>query len=182
MGDPAVDLSAIAAGLLAYAVSVGTAIALVFGLYRLNTALTARIDEQGLLLAGHRSVALCLGAVILCQALLLRHAIFPIMAVVRDLFLAPVSMKAFLWVTLQCGLFFVVIAGLSLGSVALAAYLFARMTGDLPEHEEILKDNLAVAIFFVFVLFAITALVNEGVEDLSRSLIPYGRTGVIRVP
>ena len=38
------------------------------------------------------------------------------------------------------------------------------------------------AIFFAFVLFGITAIVNEGIEDLSRSLIPYGRTGIIRIP
>jgi hypothetical protein len=32
------------------------------------------------------------------------------------------------------------------------------------------------------VLLAITVLLNEGLEDLSRSLIPYARTGVIRLP
>jgi uncharacterized membrane protein YjfL (UPF0719 family) len=182
MPESTFDLSALAAGLLAYALAVGTAVVLVFVMYRVNTALTRGIDEQKLLLSGHRSVAICLGAVIVCQAVLLRHAVFPIMAVVRDLFLAPVSWRAALWVFAQSTLFFVVIAGLALASVALGAYLFARMTGDLPEHEEILKDNVAVAIFFACVLFAITALVNEGLEDLSRSLIPYGRTGILRIP
>ncbi len=182
MPESSFDLSALLAGLLAYVISVGTAAVLVFGIYRVNTSLTRHLDEQKLLLSGHRSIALCLGAVMLCQALLLRHAVFPIMAVVRDLFLSPVSWRAFAWVAAQCALFFVVIAGLAMASVALAAYLFARMTGDLPEHDEIVKDNQAVAIFFVFVLFAITALVNEGLEDLSRSLIPYGRSGIIHIP
>jgi uncharacterized membrane protein YjfL (UPF0719 family) len=66
--------------------------------------------------------------------------------------------------------------------VALATWLFTRMTPHLPEPEEILKDNVAVAIFFACVLLAIVALLNEGLEDLSRSLIPHGRTGVIRLP
>jgi hypothetical protein len=56
------------------------------------------------------------------------------------------------------------------------------MTGDLPEHEEILRDNVAVAIFYGFVLLAITIILNEGIEDLARSLIPYGRSGVVRLP
>ncbi len=56
------------------------------------------------------------------------------------------------------------------------------MTGELPEQEEILRDNLAVAIFYAFVLIAITVILNEGIEDLARSIIPYGRSGVVRLP
>jgi uncharacterized membrane protein YjfL (UPF0719 family) len=154
----------------------------VFVLYRLNTLLASRVREQQMLRGGHRAIAISLGAIILCQAFLMRHAVFPIMAVVRDLFLEPVSWRATAIVLTQCVLFFVVVAGLSWGSVAGGAWLFTRMTGDLPEQEEILRDNVAVAIFFAFVLLAITAIVNEGIEDLSRSLIPYTRTGILRLP
>jgi hypothetical protein len=60
--------------------------------------------------------------------------------------------------------------------------MFTRLTGKIPEHEEILKDNLAVAIFFAFALLSITLILNEGMEDLSRSLIPAGPTGIVRLP
>jgi hypothetical protein len=66
--------------------------------------------------------------------------------------------------------------------VALAGWLFVRMTGPLPETEEMLRDNVAVAIFYACVVLAVTVLVNEGLEDLSRSLIPHARTGVIHLP
>jgi hypothetical protein len=135
MAESGFDISAMIAGIVAYGVSVGAAVVLVFLIYRINTKLTT-IDEQKMMLGGHRSVAICLGTVVLCQAFLLRHAVFPIMAVVRDLMLAPVSLKAALWVCAQCAMFFVVIAGLAFISVALGAWFFARMTGDLPEHEE----------------------------------------------
>jgi uncharacterized membrane protein YjfL (UPF0719 family) len=177
-----IDLSSILAGLLAYGVAVLVSVLLVFVIYRVNTMLTSRLEEERMLLAGHRSIAIALGATILSQALLLRHALFPIMAVVRDLFLKRTSMGEALLVAGQCALFVVVIGILSFGSVALAGWLFTRMTGHLPEHEEIFKDNVAVAIFYAFVLLAITAILNEGIEDLARSLIPYGRTGVIRLP
>lgn len=49
MAESGFDLSAIAAGLLAYALSVGVGIALVFLTYRLNTLLTSRIEEERLL-------------------------------------------------------------------------------------------------------------------------------------
>jgi uncharacterized membrane protein YjfL (UPF0719 family) len=176
------DLSSLLAGLIAYAVALFGSVLLVFVTFRVNTLLTSRIEEERMLLSGHRSIAITLGATILSQALLLRHAVFPIMAVIRDLFLQKVSWADLMLVAGQCFLFFVVIGILSFGSVALAGWLFARMTGKLPEHEEIFRDNVAVAIFYAFVLVAISLILNEGMEDLSRSLIPYGRTGVIRVP
>ena len=81
------DVSSLLAGLLAYVLSVVASVLLVFGTYRLNTILTRRIDEERLLKEGHRSVAIALGAVVLSQAILLRHAIFPSMVVLRGLFL-----------------------------------------------------------------------------------------------
>ena len=176
------DFPSILAGLLACGVAVIVSAALVFVTFRLNTMLRRREAQERLLLAGNRSVAIALGATLLSQALLMRHAVFPVMAVLRDLFLERASLYTIVIVTGQCALFFAVIAAVSLGSIWLAGWLFTRMTGDLPEHEEIFRDNVAVAIFYAFVLLAITVILNEGIEDLSRSLIPYGRAGVIHVP
>jgi len=175
------ELGSIVAGLVAFAVSVLAAVLLVFVTYRVNTLLTSKLDEERLLLSGNRSVAVALGAVVLSQAILLRHAVFPTMAVVRDLFVRPVSVGAALWVLAHCALFFLVISVLSFGSVAAAGWLFARMTRALPEREEILKDNVAVAVFFAFVAVGITLIVNEGLEDLARSLIPYAESGFVRI-
>ena len=176
------DPWAVVAGLVAFGVSVLAAVLLVFVTYRFNTVLTRKLDEERLLLSGNRSVAVALGSVILCQAVLLRHAVFPTMAVIRDLFLKPVTPSAAVWALGHALLFFVIIGMLSLGSVAVASWLFARMTRSLPEHDEILKDNLAVAIFFAFVMLGITLIVNEGLEDLSRSIIPWGESGILRIP
>jgi len=176
-----IDLSAVVAGLLAYAVAILLSTLLVFLVYRLNTWVTTRIEEERLLLQGHRSIAIALGAMLLSQAWLLRHAVFPIMVMVRGLILQPPSLGRTLVVVGQSLLILVVLGLLSFASVALAAWLFTKLTGALREHEEILKDNVAVAIFFAFALLAITAILNEGVEDLSRSLIPYGRTGILHL-
>jgi uncharacterized membrane protein YjfL (UPF0719 family) len=88
------DVSPFVAGLIAYAVSVLAAVLLVFVTYRLNTLLTSRIDEERLLLSGNRSVAIGLGSILFSQAILMRHAVFPTMVVIRDLFLRPVSWSA----------------------------------------------------------------------------------------
>jgi len=181
MGAFLAESSVVMAGLLAYAVAVIASAVLVFLTFRVNLLVT-RSQAETLLLQGHRSLAIVHGAALLCQAILLRHAVFPVMAVVRDLFLQHVGFARALAVVGQCALMFLIIGLLSVGSVVLAGWLFTLMTGRIPEREEIRKDNLAVAIFFAFAVLAITLIVNEGMQDLARSLIPYGATGIVRVP
>ena len=170
------------AGLVAYGVAVLLATLLVFFTYRINTLLANRLEQERLLLSGHRSIAISLGAVMLSQAILMRHAVFPTMAVLRDLFLVRLSLGVVLASLGQCALFFVIVGLASIGSVVLAVSMFTKLTGKIPEHEEIMKDNLAVAIFFACALLSITLILNEGMEDLSRSLIPAGPTGIVRLP
>ena len=66
-------------------------------------------------------------------------------------------------------------------SIWLAGWLFSIMTGELREMEEILHGNVAVAVLFAFVLFAITVILNQGIEDVAQALVPYGRSGVVRM-
>jgi uncharacterized membrane protein YjfL (UPF0719 family) len=175
------ELSSVLAGLVAFAVAVLASVLLVFVTYRVNTVLTSKLDEERLLLSGNRSVAIALGAVVLSQGVLLRHAVFPTMVVVRELFLRPVTARDAAWVAGHALLFFVLMSLLSFGSVVLGGWMFARMTRALPERAEILRDNVAVAVFFAFVVLGITAILNEGMEDLSRSIIPYGPSGFTRI-
>jgi uncharacterized membrane protein YjfL (UPF0719 family) len=170
------------AGIIAYLVSVLVSVLLIFLTYRINTILTSKTDEERYLLAGNRSVAIALGSIVLSQAILLRHAVFPAMTVIRELFLRPVTFSGAMWVIANCLLFFFIIGILSIASVWLTGWLFIKMTRKIPEHDEILKDNVAIAIFFAFVLIGVTLILNEGLEDLSRSLIPYTERGIIRLP
>ena len=56
-----------------------------------------------------------------------------------------------------------------------------RIKNMLPEREEILKDTVAVAIVFALVLLGITLVLNEGLADLSRALVPLSHSGVLRL-
>jgi uncharacterized membrane protein YjfL (UPF0719 family) len=175
------DWVSLAAGLVAYVVALFASVLLVFVTYRMNLLVTSKIDEERLLLSGNRSAALALGTIVLCQAILLRHAVFPTMAVVRNVILRPLTLAAGAWAVGYALLFFAIVGVLSFLSVVVAAWLFSKMTRALPEREEILKDNLAVAIFFALVLVGITLIVNEGLVDLSRAIVPYPESGVIQI-
>ncbi len=176
------DPLSLVGGLVAYLLSALVALGLVFATYRINLRLHDRIDEEHLLRSGHRSIAVVLGTVVLCQAILLRHAVFPCMVMVRELFFRPFSVKDVVAVALQCLLLFTIVGVLGVASVAGAGFLFSRLTRGLPEREEILKDNLAVAVLFSFVVLAITLVLNEGMADLARALVPLGGTGLVRLP
>ena len=175
------DPRAIASGFVALAVATVAAAILVFLLYRANAAITHRLDVEKMLREGHAAVSISTGGILLSQAILLRHAVFPVMAGVRDLFMNPFSLRGAMVGTLRSAMIVAVLASVAYGSVALASLVFTRMTGSLDEHEEIRNNNVAVAIFHAFVLLAITAVLNEGIEDLARSMIPYGRSGIITI-
>lgn len=176
------NTSNIAAGLLAYGVAILVGAGpLVYLLFRfdIKLLLNKKIDEEGLLQAGRRSIAIELGAKIFCQALLIRHAVFAVMAVVRSLFVDEYTSSEVGWLIFRCLLAIIVIVVLALVSVEVASRLFKHLTRNLQEDEEIYKnDNVAMAIFFSLVLLAITLVLNEGMADFSRSLIPFGRTGI----
>jgi uncharacterized membrane protein YjfL (UPF0719 family) len=180
--DGRFDLAVVGAGMVAYGVAIVTAALLVFLVFRANAFITREVDEEGLLRGGHRSIAISLGAILLSQAVLLRHAVNPVMVMVRELFLEPPTLGEALVTAARCAGVVSLLTVVAFGSTALAAFLFTRMTRGLDEHAEIHRDNVAVAIFHAFVLLAITAVLNEGMEDLSRSLVPFGGRGVLTLP
>jgi uncharacterized membrane protein YjfL (UPF0719 family) len=176
------DFLSIAAGFIAYGVAILVSSIMVFLTFRLNTLLRKRTAQEDQLKSGHRSMAIALGSTLLSQAILLRHIVFPVMAVIRDLFVQEGRTASLGLIILQALSFFAVISVLCIVSVWLGSLLFTKMTGALDEHREIENDNIAVAIFYAFVIISIALILNEGIEDLSRSLIPYGQSGVVRIP
>lgn len=178
------NLLVLFAGLLAYVVAIvlGTG-PLVYVVKIVDTALTKRIDEDAKINEGHLPIAIELGATILCQAILVRHAVYAAMAVFRSLFIEDLSWSDSTWIIARSLLCVVVIAVLALASVHVAGAIFKRFTRHMNIEEAIReKNNVAMAVFYGLALLAITMVINEGMEDFSRSLIPYGRAGIVEVP
>lgn len=178
------DLLGILAGLIAYCVAVllGAGPA-VYASYWLDKVLTTEIDEDRLLQQGHRAIALELGTTIFCQAILIRHAVYAAMAVIRSLFIEDLIWSDSAWVISRSILCVVIIVTLAIGSVHVSGFLFKKLMRHMKvEHEIRERGNFAMAIFYSLALLAITLVLNEGMEDFSRSLIPYGRAGIVEIP
>jgi len=174
------NLLSLMAGLLAYSVAIvlGTG-PVVYVAYWLDKTLTKKIDEDSLLQAGNRSIAIELGVTILCQAVLARHAVFGVMAIIRILFVEDLTLGDSLWVIGRSVLFIIAILLLAVGSIWTAGAIFKWLTRRHLRVEETIRErnNIAMAVFYALVLFSMTLILNEGMEDFSRSLISYGRYG-----
>lgn len=178
------DLLGVVAGLIAYCVAVLLAAGPVaYAAYLLDKALTTKIDEDTELKIGNRAIALELGTTILCQAILIRHAVYAAMAVVRSLFIEELPWKDEARVIGRSGLCVLVIVVLAMVSVHVAGRLFKKLIRHMSVEDAIrTKGNVAMAVFYSMALLAITLMLNEGMADFSRSLIPIGRAGVVELP
>lgn len=173
----------LSAGFVAYVVGfvVGVVPLGYWAFVKLNFFSTARAEEVEIR-NGNLAAAIEAGVVVLCQALLARHAVFALMAVVRTMFVETLTGAEIGWIILRSVLVWLVLVSLAIASVWLAGKLFKACTDFFDEDREINKGNVAVAVFFSLALLGITVILNEGMEDFSRSLIPYARTGMVELP
>jgi uncharacterized membrane protein YjfL (UPF0719 family) len=185
------DLLVLFAGLLAYGVAITLGAGpLVYLALVLDTALTKQLDEEGEINKGNLPIAIELGTTILCQAILVRHAVYAAMAIIRSLFVEDLSRGESAWIILGSLVSMAVIAILALASVHVAGAIFKRFAKLELRRKPVMnideairkRRNVAMAVFYGLVLLAITVVLNEGMEDFSRSLIPYGRAGLIEAP
>ena len=167
-------------GLIEFFVSVLISFILIFGSYRLFLVFTSRLDEERELKAGNTSIGIILGSTILGEAIVVKQAIYPVMAVIQIFVLGQeknignfVKMVAF-------SIGYVILAGiLALACIIFSFWLFNRMTPRIDQFEEIKKNNLAVALFMGFFIIAICFLISSGVAGLTRALIPFPEVGSV---
>lgn len=168
-------------GVLAYVVAVLVSVLLVFAVHRVSPVIGMGMVESDLARAGNPAEGLAMGAVVLGQAVLLRHAVYPVMAMMRNVLSRPFRLPEVAIGVLYSALFVLVVAAAAVFAVQFAAWMFTRLTPELDEREEIRRGNLAVAIYFALIVLSTTIVVNEGVEDLARSIIPYESAGIVQI-
>lgn len=169
------------AGVAAYVVAFLTAAGPLLYASHLSSRLPKDLhkeDEEGQVSKGNRSIAIRMGARMLCQAILIRHAVFATVAVVRSLFVYRYPFVESLLLIGRSLLLIVAINILAMFSIYAAEATFKMFTKKIDEDRQIAKDNVAVAIFVAFALLAITLVLDPGMEDFASAFIPLGRTGL----
>jgi len=167
-------------GLLEFFVTVLISFILIFGSYRLFLILTPRFDEERQLRKKNTSVGIILGSVLLGEAIVVKQAVYPVMAVIQIFVLGQErGIDSFLkMIGLSVG--YVVLAGiLALVCILFSFWLFNRLTPKIDQYEEIKDNNLAVALFMAFFIIAVCLLISQGVSGLTKALIPFPEVGAI---
>lgn len=167
-------------GLIEFLISIFISFILIFGSYRLFLALTPRIDEERELRSGNISVGLILGSTIIGEAIVVKQAIYPVMAVIQIFVLGQDRNMGNFLKMIGFSIGYVVLAGfLALACILFSFWLFSKMTPRINQYEEIKNNNIAVALFMAFFIVAICFLISSGVAGLSRALIPFPDIGSV---
>lgn len=167
-------------GLLEFLVSVLISFILIFGSYRLFLILTPRFDEEHQLKKKNISVGIILGSVLLGEAIVVKQAIYPVMAVIQIFVLGEEKNILGLLKMLGLSVGYVILAGvLAIICILFSLWLFNRLTPGINQYEEIKNDNTAVALFMALLIIGICFLISAGVSGLTRALIPFPEVGSI---
>jgi uncharacterized membrane protein YjfL (UPF0719 family) len=165
-------------GLIEFFVSILISFTLIFGSYRLFLAITKRLDEERELRSGNTSVGIILGSTLLGEAIVVKQAIYPVMAVIQIFVLGQEKNVENFLKMIGYSVGYVILAGLlALACILFSLWLFNKMTPRIDQFEEIQKNNIAVAIFVALLIIAVCFLVSSGVSGLSRALIPFPDVG-----
>ena len=167
-------------GLLEFFVSIFISFILIFGSYRLFLWITPNLDEERQLREKNASVGLLLGSTLLGEALVVKQAIYPVMAVIQLFVLGQEKNFMNFLKMLGFSVGYVFIAGiLALGCILFSFWLFNKMTPRIDHFKEIKENNIAVALFMSIFVIGISLLISAGVSGLTRALIPFPEVGSI---
>src|SRR6185295_10709303 len=157
------DVLVLLGGFLGYLVSVIASTAVVLLFFRSNARLLpgGKVTKLFTGEATSRSAApaIALGAATLCEAYLLRHAVFGVMTLVQDFLVVNgnrmvsgvLPLGPLLKLMGISALLLVVLSILSVMSIWIASTFFNWMTRGIDELAEIASGNIPVAILFAFV-------------------------------
>jgi putative membrane protein len=167
-------------GLVEFFVSVLISFILIFGSYRIILVLTRRIDEEKQLKKKNISVGIVLGSIFIGEALVVKQALYPVMAVIQLFILGQKKDAGSFAEVLLYGLGYVLLAGiLAILCILFGFWLFNRLTPNIDTYLEIQDNNLAVAVLMALFIVGICLLMSAGVSGLVRALIPFPEVGSI---
>lgn len=167
-------------GLLEFLVSILISFVLIFGSYRLLLVFSPRFDEERQLKKKNISVGIVLGGILLGEAIVVKQALYPVMAVIQLFVIGQEKNFGNFAKALLYSLGYVLIAGvLAIVCIFLSFWMFNRLTPRINQYQEIQDNNVAIALFMALFIIAICLLMSSGVSGLVRALIPFPEIGSV---
>jgi len=174
------NLLQILMGTLELLVTVLISFVLIFFSYRIILMLTKKFDEEKQLKKKNVSVGIVLGGIFVGEAVVVKSAVYPAMAVFQLYATGERHSFFILLKTVGISLAFILLTGLlAVAVILLCFWLFNRLTPRINQYEEVLDDNRAVAVLMALFIVALCILMSSGVSGLTKALIPFPDVGSI---
>jgi uncharacterized membrane protein YjfL (UPF0719 family) len=165
-------------GAAEFLVSVLISFFLVFATYKFILLVTRHFDEEKQLRMKNVSVGVVLGSILLGQAIVVKQAIYPVMAVIQIFVLGGQRSVPDYLKVLGLSVGYILMSGsLAILVIFFCFWLFDRLTPGIDQYHEIRQNNLAIAIFMGLLIVGVSLLVGSGVSALTRALIPFPTVG-----
>ena len=161
-------------------ISVLVSFFLIFATYRLILVFTKRFDEEAQLKRKNTAVGIVLGSVLLGEAIVVRQALYPVMAVIQIFILGPERSTGAYLKLLGLSIGYVLLSGvLAILCILFSFWLFDKLTPRIDQYEEIKAGNMAIAVFMALLIIGVSLLISSGVSGLTRALIPFPAVGSV---
>ena len=159
-------------GLIYFMFALFTCLFTIYICFKIVMRIT-RYNDLSLLNKGNFAVALVITSAFVAMAIMARHALYPIAAVIQDFwFLGRNDLMEYVHFVLRSLGYLVFTVFLSLVSISVALLLFQRLTRDIEEEKEIKRNNIAVGLLMGGVLISFAILMETGISDFVNALIP----------
>ncbi len=159
-------------GLAFFVFAFAIAITTIFLCFKVVMRIT-KYDDISLINNNNLSASLVITSSFIAMAIMVKSALYPINAVIQDFwFMTDKNLMGFLFLFGKAFGYLALTIMLSLLSITMALIIFQRLTKDIDEEQEVMKNNGAVGLLLAGVLIAFAIMVESGICDLVNALIP----------
>lgn len=176
------SLIEIAMGLAKLGVSAALAVLVVFVTYRVFIKANTDFDEEIEIKKGNTSVGILVAALLVGTANIIHQALSPVLELITSHFTVSGPGDVPTW---KLGLF--ALAHLTLAftmtvvAISFSLRMFGKLTTNIQEGKELHKGNIAVGVVLSGVVFVVALYIGEGINALSKSLIPQPSATRMRI-
>lgn len=166
------NFNAILVGTLGFVLSGLLGILVAYFSFWAFSQATRSLDEVQELKKNNLSVGILLASVILANGLVVKQALFPVVACFRNAFHQGLTVMTSVR-AIGYGLVYLALAQLvALSAILFGIHLFARLTRGIDEMAEIRANNVAVAITHGAVIILLGLFLAEGIQGLLAAMVP----------
>jgi uncharacterized membrane protein YjfL (UPF0719 family) len=177
------DFSRVALSAFELLMTIGMAVLVVYVTMRALIRTNTDFDEDKEILRGNLSVGVLVAALLLASANIMHHSFSPVADTIHAHFAGPAragsawQIASYALGNLALGFVIVV------GTLSLTLRLFGRLTRTERTRpgKELERGNVAMGVLLSAVVLIVSMFVAEGVQALSKALIPVPTTGRIQI-